>query len=254
MIKFFRKIRQKMLTENKFSKYLLYAIGEIILVVIGILIALSINNWNNQRLADKQMTLFLRGIQEDMKSDTSAFSRRIDLFKSLAEQKKYLLKLSNFDDIDADSITSVIRPRRSNYEINTTTFNKITSSGITQISKNDSLSKAIYGYYTLAVTSLKSYMNWDFEGNNVARNYYYFGDNVFEVDLNQYDLEDTDDILNFQDSVIRKENLIKILTEPVGRNHVKLDFQRKQRIANLLVRYKESVGNLIADIEKELNK
>ena len=49
MIKFFRKIRQRLLTENKFSKYLLYAIGEIILVVIGILIALSINNWNEKR-------------------------------------------------------------------------------------------------------------------------------------------------------------------------------------------------------------
>jgi hypothetical protein len=46
MIKFFRKIRQKMLTENKFSNYLLYAFGEILLVVIGILIALQINNWN----------------------------------------------------------------------------------------------------------------------------------------------------------------------------------------------------------------
>ena len=43
MIKFFRKIRQKLLTENKFSKYLLYAIGEIVLVIIGILIALAIN-------------------------------------------------------------------------------------------------------------------------------------------------------------------------------------------------------------------
>ena len=46
MIKFFRKIRQKLLTENKFSKYLLYAIGEIMLVVIGILIALQLNNLN----------------------------------------------------------------------------------------------------------------------------------------------------------------------------------------------------------------
>ncbi len=49
MIKFFRKIRQKLITENKFSKYLLYAIGEIILVVIGILIALQFNNRNEQR-------------------------------------------------------------------------------------------------------------------------------------------------------------------------------------------------------------
>ncbi|MEH6779913.1 DUF6090 family protein, partial [Maribacter arcticus] len=49
MINFFRIIRQQLLAENKFSRYLLYAIGEIVLVVIGILIALSINNWNENR-------------------------------------------------------------------------------------------------------------------------------------------------------------------------------------------------------------
>ena len=49
MIKLFKKIRQTMIKENKTSKYLLYAIGEIILVVIGILIALGINNWNENR-------------------------------------------------------------------------------------------------------------------------------------------------------------------------------------------------------------
>jgi sarcosine oxidase delta subunit len=62
MIKFFRKIRQRLLTENKFSKYLLYAIGEIVLVVIGILIALSINNWNEgrkDRLIEKSILLEL---------------------------------------------------------------------------------------------------------------------------------------------------------------------------------------------------
>ena len=49
MIKFFRRIRQRLLAENKISKYLLYAIGEIVLVVIGILIALQINNWNDEQ-------------------------------------------------------------------------------------------------------------------------------------------------------------------------------------------------------------
>ena len=49
MIKFFRQIRQTMINENRTKKYLLYAIGEIILVVVGILIALGINNWNNNR-------------------------------------------------------------------------------------------------------------------------------------------------------------------------------------------------------------
>ena len=56
MIKFFRKIRQKILTENKFSKYLLYAIGEIVLVVIGILIALQVNNLNEvEKVKDKEV-------------------------------------------------------------------------------------------------------------------------------------------------------------------------------------------------------
>lgn len=58
MIKFFRKIRQRLLTGNKFSKYLLYAIGEIVLVVIGILIALGINNANEtskEKKLEKQL-------------------------------------------------------------------------------------------------------------------------------------------------------------------------------------------------------
>ena len=49
MIKFFRKIRHNLINEGKTTKYLKYAIGEIVLVVIGILIALQINNWNEQR-------------------------------------------------------------------------------------------------------------------------------------------------------------------------------------------------------------
>jgi hypothetical protein len=54
MIKFFRRIRQKLLSENKFTSYLLYAIGEIVLVVFGILIALSINNWNQERIYNNE--------------------------------------------------------------------------------------------------------------------------------------------------------------------------------------------------------
>ena len=54
MIKFFRKIRQDLLSKGKTGKYLKYAIGEIILVVIGILIALQINNWNEDRKSDNK--------------------------------------------------------------------------------------------------------------------------------------------------------------------------------------------------------
>ena len=65
MIKFFRKIRQNLLMENKTGKYFKYAIGEIVLVVIGILIALQINNWNeNRKQASKTKHLIERLIIE----------------------------------------------------------------------------------------------------------------------------------------------------------------------------------------------
>jgi hypothetical protein len=67
MIKFFRKIRQRLLTENKFSKYLIYAIGEIILVVIGILIALSINNWNDYRKERNEEKIVLVALLQEFK-------------------------------------------------------------------------------------------------------------------------------------------------------------------------------------------
>jgi uncharacterized protein YqcC (DUF446 family) len=60
MIKFFRKIRQSLLAEGKFAQYLKYAIGEIVLVVIGILIALSINNWNEARKVEKTNKILLQ--------------------------------------------------------------------------------------------------------------------------------------------------------------------------------------------------
>ena len=59
-----------MLTENNFSKYLLYAIGEIVLVVIGILIALQVNNWNEERLNKNEELSYLKAIKTDLKKDS----------------------------------------------------------------------------------------------------------------------------------------------------------------------------------------
>ena len=69
MIKFFRKIRYDLMEKNKTGKYLKYAIGEIVLVVIGILIALQINNWNNGR-SDRNLEIkYLRSLKADFETD-----------------------------------------------------------------------------------------------------------------------------------------------------------------------------------------
>jgi len=70
MITFFRKIRQELIAESRLSKYLIYALGEIVLVVIGILIALQINNWNENRKLKKQAEAYVGKIISDLKKDT----------------------------------------------------------------------------------------------------------------------------------------------------------------------------------------
>ena len=68
MIKFFRKIRYNLMSENKTGKYFKYAIGEIILVVIGILIALQINNWNEARKTRDKEIVYLNNIKSDLEN------------------------------------------------------------------------------------------------------------------------------------------------------------------------------------------
>ena len=69
MIKFFRKIRYDLMAKNKTGKYIKYAIGEIVLVVLGILIALSINNCNELRKQNNAEKVFLQGIKSDLRKD-----------------------------------------------------------------------------------------------------------------------------------------------------------------------------------------
>lgn len=78
MIKFFRKIRQQLLVENKISKYLLYAIGEIVLVVIGILIALSINNWNTNLVERNTEKEYMQSMLTDLEKDKSILNNKIE--------------------------------------------------------------------------------------------------------------------------------------------------------------------------------
>ena len=84
MIKFFKKIRQNSIKENKTINYLKYAFGEIILVVIGILIALQVNNWNENRKAQKQEVQ----IYNELKSDLSQTKK--DILKTVSQHKEIL--------------------------------------------------------------------------------------------------------------------------------------------------------------------
>lgn len=82
MITFFRKIRQRLMNENNLSRYLLYAIGEILLVVIGILIALQINNWNENKRERFRSHTLLENLIEEIKQDSIYFNNVYEVEKN----------------------------------------------------------------------------------------------------------------------------------------------------------------------------
>jgi len=104
MIKFFRRIRQRLLTENKFSKYLIYAIGEIVLVVIGILIALQINNWNEYQKERKSEHLILSEIRDNLKYDLNDFESNITTLQNKSISSKAVLQALEKDIAYHDSL------------------------------------------------------------------------------------------------------------------------------------------------------
>ena len=82
MIKFFRHIRKSLLMENKTGKYFKYAIGEIVLVVIGILIALSINNWNENRKLQIEELLLLADIKSNLETTLISLKKDVNETKN----------------------------------------------------------------------------------------------------------------------------------------------------------------------------
>ncbi|MBW2938067.1 hypothetical protein KXJ69_08110 [Aureisphaera sp. CAU 1614] len=107
MIKFFRKIRQNLLSEGKTGKYFKYAIGEIVLVVIGILIALQINNWNEQRKDRTKEQIILKQLREDYQANLN------QLEEKMATREKIIISgvalLEAFDNPQTANRDSVIK-------------------------------------------------------------------------------------------------------------------------------------------------
>ncbi len=90
MFRIFRRIRSDVLSERQTRKYLFYSFGELLLVVIGILIALQINNWNEDRIEQKEITEFAHALIKDLERD-------VIMVEQIVAQMEYLRK--KIDDL-----------------------------------------------------------------------------------------------------------------------------------------------------------
>ncbi|SNR73910.1 hypothetical protein SAMN04488009_3514 [Maribacter sedimenticola] len=154
MIKFFRKIRQNLLSENKFSKYLIYAIGEIILVVVGILIALSINNWNESKKLNKEIISLSKSIINELESDIKAFDKSIIINDSVLNTSAVIFdSISNTKSGNVKKLLG-LNIRYWDFRPNNAVYKSSVSSGLLP-NYGDSLEIKIIDYYEKRYTVLK---------------------------------------------------------------------------------------------------
>ncbi len=148
MIKKFRNIRQKLLSEGKTTKYFKYAIGEIVLVVIGILIALSINNWNEGRkevLKERQLLSNLQGEFKDNLQNLDSIAIEVD--KVIGSLEKVFDQFSQSNsDVHQDSLnnwlsTAMYSP---NWKPSEFLLNSLNNSGSISELKNEKLKLLLY--------------------------------------------------------------------------------------------------------------
>ncbi|RMB56325.1 hypothetical protein EAX61_14665 [Dokdonia sinensis] len=149
MIKFFRKIRKKLLRENRLSKYLLYAVGEIILVVIGIFIALQLNNWNTDKQTKKVQIKYLKEIANNLKTDLEDVRFNIGFNETRLNASRIVINSLDKQATYSDSLDvyygSLLYTTRS--VVNYSAYETLKAKGL-EIITNDNLRKSITKLYS----------------------------------------------------------------------------------------------------------
>lgn len=169
MAKFFRKIRFNFLKEGKLVNYLKYAIGEIILVVVGILIAVSLNNLNEKRKQKNLYSTILKTIEDDMKSDTLTIHASLKGFTTIDSIYNKILsgKMTLEDYAACEQCVNIINTH-SPFSYKTKGYDML--KGFVGIQKNvkDSLATDIVLFYS-QITELNKIIN-DYNKQDVIEN------------------------------------------------------------------------------------
>ena len=217
--------------ENKTGKYFKYAVGEIVLVVLGILIALSINNWNDQRISKKEVITQLKILSNELKDDINLFESKI---KSYPEKVDYLQKLSQgeYEELDLSLFFATVVGNDTPILFGDSYANLKTKGGIDLI--NDKDLKNNLGIYNdrarLTTNELIDY------GRSTA---------LEHVDMTVLSFMEYDN-----NNELVKENTVRVIKEKKLNNIVNYQLITKKRQLNIYTRINEFASKLKEQLDE----
>ena len=258
MIPIFRKIRKKMADDNRPLKYIRYAIGEIVLVVIGILIALQINTWKESRNNNNLTKTYLHNIKKDLIADTTTFRAGIDRYRNSLLLQEDLFNLDKVNTLPIDSLLNNIYSKTifhsaRIYKMNNSTFLKLTNSGFVESKSYSNIFLDINDYYTREYNTWLEYTEWDKENGLTT--------DKPESLLTLYDQIDFIDFEKKTDTEFetsqKKEYALafrEYIKSPRFRNYAWNSNKQMNTMLNRMIHQKRVTSELIEKINFELNK
>lgn len=248
MIKIFRNIRNNLLSEGKTGSYIKYALGEIILVVIGILIALSINNWNEERIEKLKVHSLLKSMRDDLNLDTLSLYTFVINYEQQIKNCRELLNDSLYENINTDSLFSMLPLNQIPVVLNSQAFEKIKNASISNYLPD--LEDTINTYYSLSADYFKAQIDWEHKMTDDNETFWFGTPQIeipnifspFEVDLPYR-----------QNESQRKQELTKVLNSMEGRKRIRMALYGKQLIIYAMQQRMKEAKNLIMLIQENLS-
>ena len=152
MIRFFQRIRHELVEQGNMKRYLKYSIGEILLVMIGILLALQVNTWNENNKIKTKATTYLKHILNDLSNEASVYAQIFELHKKQEKQFKdgidMLYEIQNNHSDATEFFNKFGNAQYDDLIPYDATYREIISSGDFGIFENDTLIKNIINYYS----------------------------------------------------------------------------------------------------------
>lgn len=251
MINFFRKIRQRTLIKNKFLKYLTYAIGEIILVVIGILIALAINNWNENRKDSIEEKAILESLLENLKLSKLQSELLINEEKVLKRDLIQILGITSSDSKTNFKIISDSTFKNAVWDLQSdiptfNAYNNLKSTNKLSLIKNKEINEKF--------TELEFRLNkLDDILDDRLRVHQIRIDDILENDVNFIPLIKYN-VTNINVDNESKNNYSQLLEIKRTRNLLGMKLSFTQDVIDFRVNLDKEIKDLIILIEKELRK
>ncbi len=237
----FKEFKKKLIADSRFTRYLTYAFGEVILIVIGILVAMYLADWNDNQKDIARTEAFIKEIHFDVKRDTTIFREELRKIDLLIRYKSMLLQKDSLNMIETDMIIGILTAGYHNLRINEGSYVKMKESGIATPAVYDKLLKRINNYYVFNKDYLENRNDWEV--------------GLYERDLDHWLFQDKVEIklgtalTDLQDPVDKRKKLMEMLASPQGRNVLKMSLFRETQMMETYGIIRKSADRLLKHID-----